>query len=51
MVAGGRADGCVVMGMVLEQANIAVSACKFAGELVAMFSMDRVGRKPLFFAR
>ena len=33
------------------QGNIAVSVFKFAGELIAMFSMDRVGRKPLFVAR
>lgn len=28
--------------------NIAICLCKFAGEIVAMLSMDRVGRKPLF---
>lgn len=33
------------------QGNIAVSTFKFAGELLAMFSMDRVGRKPLFITR
>jgi hypothetical protein len=35
----------------LAQGNIAVSVFKFAGELIAMFSMDRVGRKPLFVSR
>ncbi len=33
------------------QGNIAVSVFKFAGELIAMFSMDRLGRKPLFVSR
>jgi hypothetical protein len=33
------------------QGNIAVSVFKFGGELIAMFTMDRVGRKPLFMLR
>lgn len=28
--------------------NIAICTFKFVGEIIAMFSMDRVGRKPLF---